>query len=149
MAPMGTMAAVAGLWRDFGSGRRATVSTDFDHALMREVMRTELVRIKALIATSVLLGLFITGLYLFDPYAVTHLWRGTMHPSVLYFVLIPFVLFELFVHTTISRHLTMDRDIPIVRRYITTLIETTMPTVALALHTENMGPVQALDFVGL
>src|SRR5438309_12062903 len=100
-------------FRSETSEDRLVTSKDFDHALMREVMRTELVRIKALIATSVLLGLFITGLYLFDPYAVTHLWRGTMHPSVLYFVLIPFVLFELFVHTTISRHLKLDRDIPI------------------------------------
>jgi adenylate cyclase len=145
---MGTMAAVAGFWRDLGGGRRTAMSADFDHMLMREVMRTELVRIKALIATSVLLGLFITGLYLFDPYAVTHLWHGTMHPSVLFYVLIPFVLFELWVHAAISRHLKMDRDIPTVRRYIGALIETTMPTIALALHIENMGPVQALGFVG-
>jgi adenylate cyclase len=124
------------------------MSADFDHMLMREVMRTELVRIKALIATSVLLSLFITALYLFDPYAVTHLWHGTMHPSVLFYVLIPFVLFELWVHAAISRHLKMDRDIPTVRRYIGALIETTMPTIALALHIENMGPVQALGFVG-
>jgi len=70
---MATMAVMAEFWRDLGGGRHATMSADFDHMLMREVMRTELVRIKALIATSVLLSLFITGLYLFDPYAVTHL----------------------------------------------------------------------------
>src|SRR5438874_258910 len=127
---------------------RSATSKDFDHALMREVMRTELVRIKALIATSVLLSLFITGLYLFDPYAVTHLWHGTMHPSALFYVLIPFVLFELWVHATISRHLKMDRDIPFYRRYIGALIETTMPTIALALHIQNMGPTEALGFVG-
>jgi len=138
---MGTMAVMAGFWRDLGGGRHAAVSTDFDHALMREVMRTELIRIKALIATSVLLSIVITGLYLFDPYAVTHLWRGTMHPSVLFFVLIPFILFELWVHGAISRHLKMDRDINIVRRYVGALIETTMPTIALALHIKNMGPV--------
>src|SRR5437868_12335609 len=125
-----------------------SATKDFDHALMREVMRTELVRIKALIATSVLLSLFITGLYLFDSYAVTHLWHGTMHPSALFYVLTPFVLFELWVHATISRHLKMDRDIPFYRRYIGALIETTMPTIALALHIQNMGPVEALGFVG-
>jgi adenylate cyclase len=125
-----------------------SATKDFDHALMREVMRTELVRIKALIATSVLLSLFITGLYLFDPYAVTHLWHGTMRPSALFYILIPFVLFELWVHATISRHLKMDRDIPFYRRYIGALIETTMPTIALALHIQNMGPVEALGFVG-
>src|ERR1035438_7618222 len=140
------MAVMAGFWRDLGGGRHAAVSADFEHALMREVMRTELVRIKALIATYVLLSLFITGLSLFDPYAVTHLWRGTMHPSVLFFVLIPFILFELWVHATISRHLKIDRDIVIVRRYIGALIETSMPTIALALHIESMGSVQALGF---
>jgi adenylate cyclase len=145
---MKTMAVMAGLWRDLGGGRHAAVSADFDHALMREVMRTELVRIKVLIVTSLLLGLSVTVLYILDPYAVTHLWHGTMHPSVLYFILIPFVLFELWVHAAISRHLKMDRDIVIVRRYIGALIETTMPTIALALHIKNMGPVQALGFVG-
>jgi adenylate cyclase len=145
--PMGTIAAVTGFWRDFGSGRHAAVSADFGHALMREVMRTEQVRIKALIATSVLLSLFITGLYVFDPYAITHLWHGTMHPSVLFYVLIPLVLFELWVHANISRHLRLDRDVPVYRRYLGALIETSMPTIVLAVHIQNMGSVEALGFV--
>jgi adenylate cyclase len=145
---METMAAMAGFWRGLQARRPADASADFDHALMREVLRTELIRVKALIVTAVLLSLFITVLYLFDPYAVTHLWHGAMRPSALFFVLIPFVLFELWVHASISRHLKLDRDVNIVRRYIGVLIETTMPTIALALHIENMGPVQALGFVG-
>ena len=36
---------------------------------------------------------------------------------------------------------------PVFRRYLGALIETSMPTFALALHIENMGPVQALGFV--
>jgi adenylate cyclase len=35
--------------------RGATVSANFDHALAREVLRTELIRVKAVIATALLL----------------------------------------------------------------------------------------------
>ena len=47
----------------------------------------------------------------------------------------------------ISRHLRLDRDVPVFRRYLGALIETSMPTIALALHIDSMGPVQALGFV--
>ena len=40
-----------------------------------------------------------------------------------------------------------DRDLPVFRRYLGALIETSMPTVALALHIDSMGPVEALGFV--
>jgi len=43
--------------------------------------------------------------------------------------------------------LKLHRDVPVIRRYFGALIETTMPTIALALHIENMGSVQALGFV--
>src|SRR5260370_3305480 len=61
--------------------------------------------------------------------------------------MIPFILFELWVHTVISRHLKLDRDVPVIRRYFGALIETSMPTLALALEIDSMGPVEALGFV--
>jgi adenylate cyclase len=143
---MAAMARFADWWRRIGP--QEAVSKDFDHALMREVMRTELVRVEALIATAVLLGLSVCVLYLFDPVAVTHLWRGGLHPSALLFVLVPFILFELWVHAAIASHLKRDRDISIVRRYIGTFIETSMPTIVLGLHMESMGSAQALGFAG-
>ena len=39
------------------------------------------------------------------------------------------------------------RDLPLYRRYLGALIETSMPTVALALHIDSMGSVAALGFV--
>ena len=36
---------------------------------------------------------------------------------------------------------------PVYRRYLGVLIETSMPTLALALHIDSMGPVEALGFV--
>jgi adenylate cyclase len=47
----------------------------------------------------------------------------------------------------IGRHLKLGRDLPVYRRYLGVLIETSMPTFALALHIDSMGPVEALGFV--
>jgi adenylate cyclase len=123
------------------------VSADFRHALMQQVMRTELIRIKALTATTALLALMMLTLYFFDPYAINHLWHGRLNPFYLFAILIPFILFELWVHTVISRHLRLDRDVPVYRRYLGALIETSMPTLALALEIDSMGSVEALGFV--
>jgi adenylate cyclase len=135
------------LWRSKKGERQSAVSADFEHALTQEVLRTELVRIKALIATTLLLTIILWAIYILEPEAVNHIWRGRMRPAYLYAIMVPFILFELWVHATISRHLKLHRDVPVARRYFGALVETTMPTVALALHIENMGPVQALGFV--
>ena len=120
---------------------------DFQHALMQEVLRSELIRIRALIATAAVLAVVLWTVYLLDSDAINHVWRGRLRPAYLYGILVPFILFELWVHAMVSRHLRLDRDVPAIRRYLGALIETTMPTVALALHIENMGTVQALGFV--
>ena len=75
----------------------ATVSADFQHALMRQVMRTELIRVKALIGTAAFITIVILILHLVDPYAVEHLWHGGLKPTDLYRILIPFILCELWV----------------------------------------------------
>lgn len=135
------------LWRNSGGKRRSAMSADFEHALMQEVLRTELVRIKALIATTSLLAVILLSVYFLDPDALNHIWRGHLRPAYLYLILVPFILFELWVHAVVSRHLKLHRDVPVIRRYFGALIETTIPTIALALHIENMGSVQALGFV--
>ena len=127
--------------------RRSKVSPEFEHALTQEVLRTELIRVKALIGTTVVLAAFLWTVYILEPEAVNELWRGNLKPSYLYAILIPFILFEIWVHTVISRHLRLHRDVPVIRRYAGVLIETSMPTIALALHIDNMGPVLALGFV--
>jgi adenylate cyclase len=137
---------MAGLWRGRKGGRSA-VSADFEHALTQEVLRSELIRVKALIATTLLLAAILLTVYFLAPDAVNAIWRGGLRPSYLYVTLVPFILFELWVHAAISRHLKLNRDVPVFRRYLGALIETTMPTIALALHIQNMGAVQALGFV--
>lgn len=134
-----------GLWGNKGQG--SAVSAEFQHALMQQVLRTELIRVKALIGTAAILAAVLVILHTIDPYAVEHLWHGRLKPTDLYSILIPFILFELWVHVSISRHLRLDRDLPVYRRYLGAFIETSMPTLALALHIDSMGPVEALGFV--
>jgi adenylate cyclase len=136
-----------GLWWSKQGQQRSAMSADFEHALTQEVLRTELVRIKALIFTTSLLAAVLWVIFILEPEAVNHIWRGRLRPSYVYAILVPFILFELWVHSVISRYLKLHRDLPVLRRYFGALIETTMPTVALALHIENMGSVQALGFV--
>jgi adenylate cyclase len=138
---------MARFWGNKTGGQRSAVSVDFEHALSREVLRTELIRIKAVIATTAVLAVMLSTIYFFDPYAVNHLWHGRLRPTYLFAILIPFILFELWVHANITRNLRLDRDVPAFRRYLGALIETSMPTLALALHIDSMGPVEALGFV--
>ncbi|MDE5452373.1 adenylate/guanylate cyclase domain-containing protein [Bradyrhizobium sp. CSA112] len=114
---------------------------------MHEVMTTELLRIKALIATTALLAVILGTVYLFAPEAVSRVWHGNLKPEYLYSIILPFILFELWVHGQITRHMQKGRDLPVIRRYLGALIETSMPTVALALHINSMGSVAALGFV--
>jgi adenylate cyclase len=115
--------------------------------MTQEILRTELIRIKALIGTTALLGGILLIVYLFAPEAVSKVWHGNLKPSYLYSVMVPFILFELWVHGVVSRHLKLHQDVPVVRRYLGALIETSMPTIALALHIDSMGPIEALGFV--
>jgi len=141
------MLKMLGRWWSSGSAERPAMSAEFDHVLMREVMRTELVRIKALIATTVLLLVVLWAVDLIAPAGLDHIWRGQFQPIYLSAILLPFILFELWVHGNIRRHLRLDRDVPVIRRYLGVLIETSLPTIGLAVHIQKMGPLEALGFV--
>jgi adenylate cyclase len=138
---------MGGLWRSKKSGQGAAVSAEFQHALNREVMQTELIRVQALIATAALLLAALWTVDVIDPHGLDHIWRGHFRPNYLNRILVPFVLFELWAYSAISRRLKHDDDPSVIRRYVGALIETSLPTIALAVHIENMGPVQALGFV--
>ena len=110
-------------------------------------MKTELVRIKALVVTTSVLTLVLWSFYVIAPEQLNQLWHGKLKPAYLYVILVPFILFELFVHAMVKRQMTLDRDLPVFRRYASVFIETSVPTIALALHIDNMGSVQALGYV--
>ena len=125
----------------------AAVSEDFERELTREVLRTELIRVRALIVTGCVIVLSLTAMYLVDPTVVNRVWRGTEGLLKVYSVLIGFILFEVWVHSQVRRHLKLDRDLPVIRRYIGALIETSLPTVILLFQIRSMGTSQALGFV--
>jgi len=122
------------------------LSEDFERELTREVLRTELLRVRALIMTGCVMMLFLTAIYLIDPAVVNRVWRGTKGLIEVYGLLVGFILFEVWVHAQIRKNLRLDRDVPVIRRYIGTLIETSLPTVMLILQIRTMGASQALGF---
>jgi adenylate cyclase len=126
--------------------QHAALSSDFERELTREVLRTELLRVRALIMTGCVMMLFLTAIYLIDPAVVNRVWRGTEGIIAVYGLLAGFILFEVWVHTQIRKNLRLDRDLPVIRRYIGTLIETSLPTVILLLQIRTMGAPQALGF---
>ena len=89
-------------WGNKTKDQDTGVSADFQHALMQEVMKTELLRIKALIATTALLCVILTIAYFFASEAVTRVWHGNLTPQYLYSIIGPFILFELWVHGQIT-----------------------------------------------
>ncbi|MBR0993304.1 adenylate/guanylate cyclase domain-containing protein [Bradyrhizobium japonicum] len=124
----------------------AVLSEDFERELTREVLRTELLRVRALILTGCIMMLLLTSIYLIDPGVVNRVWRGSDGIIAVYALLAGFILFEVWVHTQIRKNLRLGRDVPVARRYIGTLIETSLPTVILILQTRTMGASQALGF---
>jgi adenylate cyclase len=138
------MTVISQYWHEM-FGPHEAVSKDFEHMLMREVMRTELVRVRALIIVALVIMLNISIVHVVFPDVVQRVWRG-VNPNLIYLILTGFVLFELVVYRTISHHLKLDRDLPVYRRYIGALIETSVPTLILSLQIESMGPVRALGF---
>ena len=73
--------AMAGFWGKNKDRQDAAVSADFQRELTREVMRTELIRVKALIATISLLAIILWSVYLLAPETVSRIWHGTLRPA--------------------------------------------------------------------
>lgn len=131
-------------WKSRG---RAVLSEEFERELTREVLRTELLRVRALIATGCVMLVLLTATFVIDPAIANRIWRGTEGMVREYALLTGFLLFEVWVHSQIKRNLRLDRDLPVIRRYIGTLIETSLPTLILILQIRSMGASQALGFV--
>jgi len=127
--------------------RKAVLSEEFERELTREVLRTELLRVKALIITGCVMLVLLTATFVIDPAISNRIWHGTDGMVREYSVLIGFLLFEVWVHSQIRRNLKLDRDLPVIRRYIGAFIETSLPTIILILQIRSMGASQALGFV--
>ncbi|GGI23318.1 adenylate/guanylate cyclase domain-containing protein [Bradyrhizobium guangdongense] len=127
--------------------QKAVLSEEFERELTREVLRTELLRVKALIATGLVMIVLLTATFVVDPAIVNRIWHGTEGMTREYALVAGFLLFEAWVHGQIKRNLELDRDLPVVRRYIGATIETSLPTLILILQIRSMGAGPALGFV--
>lgn len=119
----------------------------FHHALTRETLKTEMLRVKAIIAVTVILAIALWTTYFIAPQVIERIWAGNLKPIYLVSVILPFLAFEMGVYALISRQLKLDRDLPVWRRYLNALIETSVPTCMLAVQMGQMGAEQALGFV--
>jgi adenylate cyclase len=118
----------------------------FHAALTREILVTERLRIKAVLATILLFGAVLTVMHLIFPESMERIWRGQFQLWKFYVVAVPLVIFELTVLWLLQRRIALNLDVPVVRRYISALIETSLPTIVLAIEMNAMGPERALGF---
>ncbi len=126
--------------------RQRSLSEDVRRTLTREILRTELLRAKALLATvTALLGLLLVSYWLF-PAAIEKIWRGHFSLAPLLASYLPLLVFELSAIVYLRRRLASGREGPQIGRYIGVLIETSLPTVGIYLQMDSMGSAQALAF---
>ena len=125
----------------------SALSDDFAQALTREILKTELLRVKAVLVTLTLLVSALVVTYAARPDIIERLWHGHFPIPQLAATVVPFFLFELSVLRMVSLRLAQGGDVPTARRYLGALIETSLPTIALYLEMKAMGPAQALAFV--
>ena len=135
-----------GLWDGKEGGQRPAVSADFEHALTREILTTELLRVRAILATITMLLAALTVTYVISPSIIERIWHGHLPILPIAGCFLLFAVFELWVLRSIGARLKQGRDVPYARRYLGALIETSLPTLALYLQMRAMGPTQALAF---
>jgi adenylate cyclase len=128
------------------AGRDRSKMHDFHRALTREILVTEQLRVKAVLATIVLLMVSLTVLHLVFPGSMQRIWRGHFEIWQLYAINFPLVVFELTVLRLLKQHIALDHDVPVLRRYLSALIETSLPTIALAIDMNAMGAERALGY---
>jgi len=135
------------LWGSNKDGQRPAVPADFERALTREILSTELLRVRVILVTLTLLLAALILAYAISPDIIERIWHGHLPVLPLVAVFMLFAVFELSVLRLIGQRLAQGRDVPYARRYLGALIETSLPTVALYLQMRAMGPAQALAFV--
>jgi adenylate cyclase len=124
----------------------APVPAAFRDALTREIILTERLRVKAVIITVSLLIGVVTILHFAAPSVFDRISHGRFDLVPQYKVYAVFLLFEFVVLHLLTRRLRMHSDVPMARRYLSALIETSLPTYLLYLHMNWMGSAEALGY---
>jgi adenylate cyclase len=119
---------------------RRSLSPEFQRTFALEVLKTERLRVIALIVVATVAVVYIV--------VATAVGLGTVDPRRLATGYVIFVLFEASVLVLITERINRGGDVPQLRRYFNALVETSVPSVVIATHMSNMGAAQALAFVG-
>src|SRR5262245_43957643 len=127
---------------------RRSLLPEFQHAFALEVLKTERLRIIALIGVATALAVGLGTIDLLAPAMLDRIWHGRFPVLFMATTYIVFVLFEASILVLITRQIKRGGDVPQLRRYIGALVETSVPSVVIATHMSNMGAAQALAFVG-
>jgi adenylate cyclase len=125
-----------------------SVSPEFQHAFATEVLKTERLRIISLIVVATVVAISLGAVDLFAPQVLDRIWRGHFPFLFLVTSYVVFVLFECSVLGLVTRQIKHGGDVPQLRRYLGAFIETSLPSVVLWTHMNNMGAAQGLAFVG-
>ena len=64
------------IWGNKASEKQSALSADFGHALTREILSTELLRVKAILATITLLVTTFIVTYAISPDTIERIWHG-------------------------------------------------------------------------
>ncbi|HET9815719.1 MAG TPA: adenylate/guanylate cyclase domain-containing protein, partial [Xanthobacteraceae bacterium] len=91
---------------------RRALSPEFKHALAREVLKTERLRVIALIITATVLAAALTTADVVAPAILDRVWQGHFPILYVWAGLGGFILFEASVLALISRQLKRDLDVP-------------------------------------
>jgi len=127
--------------------KNSAITAQFDRAFAHEVLVTETLRIKTLIIVGAGLVMSLTLARVFLPDFIDNVWHRNFNLGYLYAVYLSFLVFELLVLRVIRRRIAEGRDVSAPRRYLSVLIETSLPTIGLAIQMSQMGPERALGFV--
>ena len=122
------------------------VLAQFRDALTREILLTERLRVKAVIITVTLLVAIATVLHFAAPSVFSRISNRRFDLVSLYLVYVPFLLLEVMVLYLVSWRLATHSKVPMARRYISALVEISIPTFVLYLHMNWMGSAHALGF---
>jgi adenylate cyclase len=134
-----------GWWR--GRSEEAEASAEFSRALMREMLLTQQLRVKVLIVTASVFLVLLSLIDIFEPEVVMRVWHTGRRAILIQAILLSFILFEWWIYSQVALYLKRDRDVPPLRRYISALIETSLPSVVLIMQIHSMGADKALGFV--
>jgi adenylate cyclase len=127
---------------------QSSVSAEFSRALTLEIMRSERQRIVVLLATLLVLLTLIAFALVFLPREVETLFHGQMSLRFPLAVMLPLALYELVALRVITLRMRKRTDIPVLARYVSAFVETSLPSIALFIDIPMMGSSVALGFVG-